>query len=178
MEHNIQIIKATLAEYSIIQNLGHFYAYDLSRQCGFISDEWRFPDNGMYECIDFKTYFEDPDKKAFLIKVNGEVAGFCLLDHEKLRPETEWSVGEFFITAKFQGKGVANYVAEQIWLMHPALWELRVIPENQSALKFWRKAVAKFTGGDYREEVIPVDYDPGQPTRILLTFDTKAKVGG
>ena len=57
--------------------------------------------------------------------------------------------------------------------MYPALWELRVIPENQSALKFWRKTVAKFTGGNYREEVIPVDYDPGQPTRILLSFDTK-----
>ena len=53
------IIPATIADYPIIQNMARFYVYDLSRECGPISSEWAMPANGLYECFDFKIYFED-----------------------------------------------------------------------------------------------------------------------
>ncbi len=51
MSRNIQIIIATLADYSTIQNLGRFYVYDMSRYCGHL-EGWECPENGLYECND------------------------------------------------------------------------------------------------------------------------------
>nr|WP_233417935.1 hypothetical protein [Rickettsia conorii] len=46
----------------------------------------------------------------------------------------DWNMGEFFIIARFQNKGVGRQVAKQIWQMHKRLWEVAVIPENKPAL--------------------------------------------
>ena len=82
-------------------------------------------------------------------------------------------MGEFFILAKFQGKGIGRAVAHQIWHMHPGTWEVSVIPENKTALTFWRNAISIFTGGKYFEEMKTVDHDEHQPKRYILTFDTE-----
>ena len=75
---NIRIIPANLTDYPVIQNLARFYVYDLSRYCGFISKDWAIPKDGLYECFDFKKYFEDDDKKAYLVKLeDGELVGLC-----------------------------------------------------------------------------------------------------
>jgi predicted acetyltransferase len=82
-------------------------------------------------------------------------------------------MGEFFILAKFQGKGVATCVAHQLWSAHPGLWEVSVIPENVKALNFWRKAVSRFNNGDYLEKVCKVTYDAHQPNRHVFSFQAK-----
>jgi predicted acetyltransferase len=52
----------------------------MSRYCGFISKDWAMPKDGLYECFDFKKYFEDDDNKAYLVKLeDGELVGFVLL---------------------------------------------------------------------------------------------------
>ena len=63
-----KIIPATLDDYPIIQNMARFYVYDMSRYCGSLPN-WECPENGLYECIDLKNYFEDPSKKTYLIKI-------------------------------------------------------------------------------------------------------------
>lgn len=152
--------------------MARFYVYDMSRECGFISEDWACPSNGLYESFDFKHYFEDPRRCAYLIKVKNEIAGFVLLNQEGSSPKTTWNMGEFFILAKFQGTGVCFDVAHQIWKMHEGLWEVSVIPENLSALDFWRKTISLFTNGNYTEEVKTIDYDRDQPKRYILSFDT------
>jgi len=75
----IKLLAATLVDYPTIQNMARFYVYDRTAYMG-----WECPENGLFECIDFKDYFENPNKKAFLIRVNDEIAGFCLLDKTPL----------------------------------------------------------------------------------------------
>lgn len=169
-----QLIPATLADHTTVQNMARFYVYDMSRYCGFISDEWAIPADGLYESYDFKSYFEDSSRKAFLVKVDDELAGFVLLKTAGILPETEWYMGEFFILAKFQGKGIGGQVASQIWNMHPGFWEVLVIPENKSALAFWRKTIAGFTNGGFKEEIKTVDFDRDQPKRYIFSFEVKA----
>lgn len=168
----ISIVSAALNDYPTIQNMARFYVYDLSRECGFISKEWAIPKNGLYESFDFKNYFEDPTRKAFIIKVNNELAGFVLLDQIGTSLDINWNMGEFFILGKFQGTGVGRQVAHQIWNMYPGSWEISVIPENKQALTFWRKAISSFTDGEYSEEIKVVDYDPDQPNRYIFNFNT------
>lgn len=167
---DLEILPATPEDYPVIQNMARFYVYDLSRECGFISEDWACPPDGLYESFDFKSYFEDPSRRAYLIKVEHELAGFALLNQEGTSPKTDWNMGEFFILAKFQGKGIAQHVAYQLWNMHPGVWEVSVIPENIKALNFWRKAISTFSHGDYVEKVCQISYDTHQPNRHILSF--------
>ena len=159
-------------DYLTIQNMARFYVYDLSRYCGFISEDWACPADGLYECFDFKKYFEEPTRRAFLIQVGNELAGFALLNQEGRYPDTTWNMGEFFILAKFQGKGLGYLVASELWSMYPGLWEVSVIPENKHGLVFWRKTIARFTAGNYQEEIKTINYDTQQPQRIIFRFES------
>lgn len=55
VDMNVKLLPATLADYQIIQNLASYYGYDRTGYMG-----WSCPENGIFECIDFKHYFENP----------------------------------------------------------------------------------------------------------------------
>lgn len=143
---NVRLLPATLADYPTIQNMARFYVYDRTGYMG-----WECPENGLFECIDFKHYFENPDEKAFLIRVADEIAGFVLLDKMPVLEPVDWNMGEFFVLAKFQGKGIANTVAREILQKHPGKWSIAVMPENIKAVKFWRKIISAVSKGGYTE---------------------------
>jgi predicted acetyltransferase len=174
---NINIVTATLADYPVIKNMARFYAYDLSRQCGFISKEWMIPPDGLYTGLDVKNYFEDPTRRAYLIRVGEELAGFVLLNSLGSSASTEWNMGEFFILAKFQGKGIGGYVATMMFDQHPGIWEVAMFPENHTALSFWRKTIADYTQEQYQCETKHIRPGQAQPYRVVFTFDTHTKKG-
>ncbi|MGN6671636.1 MAG: GNAT family N-acetyltransferase [Candidatus Nucleicultricaceae bacterium] len=164
---------ATFNDYPIIQNIARFYVYDLSRSCGFISSDWAIPKDGLYESDDFKSYFEDPTRKAYLLKVGEEWAGFVLLNKMTQNPQALWNMGEFFILAKFQGKGLGRTVAHAIWRENPGNWEIMVIPENKQAHKFWQKTIQAYVGDQFTHEKVSIDFDKDQPKRILFSFKSR-----
>ena len=171
--HKVHLIKATIEAYPIIQNMARFYGYDMSRSCGYINDwDWSFPENGLYEGCNVKPYFEDQDRYAFIIKVDNELAGFALINKCATKPDTDWNMGEFFIVAKFQGKGIGEQAAHQVWQQFPGIWEIAVIPENTPALNFWRKCVSSFTLGTYVVVFQSIYPEKHQPNRYILTFES------
>ncbi len=153
---NISIIKATSENKATIQNLGRFYVYDMSRYCGFLPD-WETPPNGLFECRDLSSYCEKPDRHAFLIKVNNELAGFVLINKIGSSPDVDWNIREFFVISKFQGKGVGGYVAEQVFSQFHGTWETSQMPENKTAIDFWEKIVDRYTKGRFEKsyKIIP-----------------------
>jgi predicted acetyltransferase len=167
-----RLVKASLEDYPVVQNLARFYVYDMSRYCGFISQDWACPSDGLFESFDFKSYFISPEAQAFLVKIRGELAGFVLIKKIGQGALSYYRIGEFFIIAKFQGQDIAEQVAHQIWRLYSGPWELTVIPENQKALNFWRKSVGSFTANKYSEELVLVDHDKHQPHRYLFSFST------
>jgi predicted acetyltransferase len=172
MLKTISIIEATMDDYPMIQNMARFYVYDISRSCGSISSDWALPKDGLYECFDFKNYFEEPSRKAYVVKVYDEIAGFVLLDQVTQDPPNTWNLGEFFIIAKFQAEGIGSRVAHEIWRMHPGTWEVSVIPENKPAFAFWEKTISAFTHGSFHRSIKEVTYDKQQPKRIVFAFST------
>lgn len=144
--YEIKLIPATITEYPIVQNLARFYVYDRSGYMG-----WSCSEDGMFDCIDFKHYFEKPDEKAFLIKVDDELAGFVLLDKEHLLEPVDWNMGEFFVIAKFQGQGVATAIARKVFKDHLGKWSVAVMPENIKAVNFWKKVISEASEDDYTE---------------------------
>lgn len=142
----VKLIPATLDDYPVIQNMARFYVYDRTAYMG-----WECPENGLFECIDFKHYFESPDEKAFMIRAANEIAGFVLLDKMHLLEPIDWNMGEFFVLAKFQGKGIASFVARELFKKHPGQWSVAVMPENIKAVKFWHKIISEVSRGNYTE---------------------------
>lgn len=170
----IKLIPAEIKDYPIVQNLARFYVYDRSGYMG-----WSCSEDGMFDCIDFKHYFEKTDEKAFLIKVNDELAGFVLLDKERLLESVDWNMGEFFVVAKFQGQGVANAVIHQIFKDHPGKWSIAVMPENIKAAKFWKKVILQASGGSYTEvfkteEELRTEENPDPYSMNIFHFKTNS----
>lgn len=142
----VSLVQATMKDYPIIQNMARFYVYDRSGYMG-----WGCEENGMFECIDFKHYFEDRDKKAFIVKVENELAGFILLDKETLINPIDWNLGEFFILKKFQNKAVGKYVAKEIFRKFHGKWLVAVMPQNIKALTFWRNVIGEVAKNNVTE---------------------------
>lgn len=167
----VMLIKASMENYPIVANMARFYAYDLSRFCACLGENWNFPEHGMYESFDPKKYFEDKTSYAYLVRVYGELAGFVLI--EQLPKDAGLYMGEFYITAKFQSTGVAQIVAHAIFDRHKCPWEVTVIPQNFPAISFWEKAINKFTNGNFKRSIKEVEYDKDQPNRIFFNFDCR-----
>ena len=145
-QYKPQLIAATIADYPAIQNMARFYVYDRTRYMG-----WECPETGLYECIDFKHYFEDSDQHAFLVRVENELAGFVLLDKMTLLEPVDWNMGEFFILAKFQSSGVGSAVAREIFTRFPGKWSVAAMPENVGAVNFWRRVINEVSNGQFTE---------------------------
>jgi len=170
---HITLCKATKEDKSTIQNLGRFYVYEMSRYCGFLPT-WKTPPNGLFECIDLSSYTEKPGRHAFLIKVDGELAGFVLINKVGSSPDVDWNIGEFFVISKFQGRGVGHRVAEQIFNQFPGVWETTQIPENKAAIDFWEKVVTHYTHGKFEKSCKTIA-EPKPHPMIVLKFTSRAK---
>lgn len=167
----ITINRASLEDQNTVQNLGRFYVYEMSRYCGFLKG-WETPENGLFECFDLSRYWKEPNRHPFLIKVDGELAGFVLVNKIGSTPNTDWNVGEFFIISKYQGKGVGRYVAEQIFNQFPGVWETAQIPENTAAIEFWDKFVSRYTQGQY-EKALKTIPEPNPHPMMVLTLTSR-----
>lgn len=170
---NITLVPASKEDKTIIQNLGRFYVYEMSRYCGFLPT-WEVPSNGLFECVDLSSYCEKPDRHAFLIKVDDELAGFVLINKVGSSPDVDWNIGEFFIVSKFQGKGVGHYVAKRVFNQFPGIWETSQIPENTAAIEFWDKVVNQYTLGQF-EKSLKIVLEPKPHPMIILKFAAKGK---
>lgn len=177
MSQNIQLTTASLIDYPVMQNMARFYVYDLSRQCGFNSPDWVISPEGLYDCFDLKSYFEEPKRRAYWVRVDSELAGFVLLNQpQSANANIDWSMNEFFVLAKFQGKGVGKYVAQTLFTQHPGVWEVTVMPENLSALTFWQKTISTYMQKDQCYEKKLIRPGQAQPFRMVFTFDTRLKL--
>lgn len=142
----IQLIPATLKDYPTIQNMGRFYVYDMSEYTG-----WEMPEDGLYECIDFKKYFEDKNSFPFLVRYENEIAGFAIVDKRGSDAAIDFAMAQFYILRKFKNKGIARYVACLCFDKFPGVWEVMVIPGNEGAYRFWRSIIKKYTNNNFIE---------------------------
>lgn len=170
----IELIEAPIEFKPVIKNLARFYVYELSKYNGDNPDA-KFPEDGLYVAYDryfhFDNYWIKPGFHPFIIRVNYELAGFVLIDKKGSTPNIDWYMAEFFVVAKFQGKGVGKNIATQIFNRFPGMWEIMQMPENIPAIRFWDKVVKSYTRGDFSKE-LKIIAEPEPHEMIVLTFNT------
>lgn len=164
----------TLEDYATIENMWRYYVYDMGRYCGLL-EGWECPINLSFTPDDLTHYFVEPSKKVFLIKVGEQLAGFVFLNKISTSLIVEWKICEFFIVAKFQGKGVGQQVAKEIFSRYPGKWSVGAIPENLGAIKFWRKIINDISDDQFTEvfktaEELATPEKPNPYSMIVFNF--------
>ena len=153
---DIHIIPATLNNYPTIQNMARFYVYDMSEYLGDL-EGWELPEDGLYECLDFKKYFEAKDTHPFLIRKDKELVGFIIIDKKGSGETIDFNMAQFFILRKFKNKGIGRYIAKECFNKFKGTWEVMVMPGNKGAYQFWKNCITSYTNNSFTEytKIIP-----------------------
>ena len=87
-------------------------------------------DSGLFDYRYLDLYWSEPGRHPFLIRIDGQLAGFALLrrgtyfyDQEAQR-QTRMMVSDFFVTKKFRRLDVGSQVARLILDRFPGRWEI------------------------------------------------------
>jgi predicted acetyltransferase len=161
---SIEIIEAGSELKAVVLNLALYYIHDFTEFIGF-----RCPDSGLFHTSCWEKYWSEPNRWAFLIRCDGEPAGFALVGPDGSQKDTQFDMGEFFIMRKFRKRGLGQEAAVNIFDRFRGRWEVRVVVQNKPALDFWRKVIDRYTGG--RRQELPEPVKQGDWWDVVQTFD-------
>ena len=141
MSDSIKIEPAGVAQRDLLRNLLQLYLYDFLE---FVAVERNTDGLFIYPYLDH--YWTEPDRFPFLISVEGEHIGFALIREEldPLTNEITHDLAEFFVMRKFRRKDIGTQAAHLLVNKLPGRWLLRVLANNNPALRFWQHALKKF----------------------------------
>ncbi len=144
----IDVREATAEHRPILANLLQFYLYDFTEFMG-----WDIPDTGRFKEDDLAGCWTEPWRHPFLIRVDGKLAGFAIVDSRSaLTGDTDTrDIAEFFIVRRYRRRGVGASVATWLLDHFPGKWEIRQLAQNTAATTFWRKLIDRYTGGRFEE---------------------------
>jgi predicted acetyltransferase len=142
----IEVSPASIDDKSLFQRMMELYQYDLS--------EFENNDLDSHACFGYSYldhYWEEKDRHPFIVRVDGKLAGFVLVNKHTYLPGNEWSIAEFFIMRKYRRQGIGKAVAFYIFDQFRGKWEVQEMEANLPAQRCWRKVIAEYTGGHYLE---------------------------
>ena len=152
---SIELHVAQRDELETLENLMQFYMYDLS--------EWlplKLGGHGFFHIQPQQDYWRNPATRPFLIKVNGELAGFVTVDDNTHLPGAQNNIGYLFVSRRFRGQGVATFVVSTLLSQLPEQWQIFHIDANPPARQFWASVMPHLTGDAFSRHHQPVDGYP------------------
>ncbi|VVO02420.1 GNAT family N-acetyltransferase [Pseudomonas fluorescens] len=149
---SIELHNAQRDELECIENLMQFYMYDFS--------EWlalEFGEHGFFSIQPKLDYWRKPSTRPFLIKADGELAGFVTIDDEVRSQGAQYNIGYFFVSRRYRGQGVARFVVSALLKKFPGQWQIFHIDANQPARAFWARVIPDLTKGEFTRHQLSVD---------------------
>lgn len=143
----LEIIQATIADKEAINNLMEKYLYEFS--------QWELTDvnsSGLYAYEWLDCYFTEKQRFPYILKVDGNLAGFILVSDYPEVPEetTDFCLSEFFIMHKYRRMGFGKEAAFYVFNQHKGKWQLKRHPHNKASVYFWDNVVSEYTSGNFR----------------------------
>jgi predicted acetyltransferase len=145
---DISIAPVPIEQKPVIRNMLELYIHDLSEFAGFDLGE-----TGLYGYRWLDHYWTEPDRSPFLIRVNGRLAGFALINQIPRHGQLESRIAEFFILRKYRQQGIGEFVARDLFARYPGPWYVEELRDNEPAQRFWRSVIGQVTHGDFRERI-------------------------
>ena len=154
---------------AIVERLAQLERHDLSEFRGTLPNA-----DGTYEIPWLPLFFEDPERRAYLIHFEGALAGFALT--RPLEGEAT-SITAFFIVRALRRMGVGHHAALKLLRQQPGRWGIAFQEANPGAARFWRRVATDAVGSDWVEEPRPVPGMPDSPPDIWIFLDIHSSVG-
>ncbi|MFD2169750.1 GNAT family N-acetyltransferase [Tumebacillus lipolyticus] len=166
MGFELETVKAEQKE--ALLNLAEFYIYHFSEIKDIDLNE-----QGRWDFYPVQTYVEaeEKGKHAFFVRVEGKLAGFVLVSKLSDADQIEHSIDEFFIMAKYRGRGLGQAVATEMFDRFPGRWRAFELIGNVSAISFWRRVIDVYTNGKYQETKV----NEGGASGYMQKFSTLDK---
>lgn len=149
-----------------IENLFQLYVHDVtvfwdSRRVE-LGENGRFPG---YPPL--ASYWSEPRREALLIRADGALAGFVLLnDPSHSGKRADFNVAEFFVARPYRREGLGRAAALKAILPRAGQWEIAVARRNTGAQSFWRGVAAEAAKGPVEER----DQDDDRWNGTILRF--------
>ena len=118
-------------------------------------------------------YLRNVRLNAFFFLVDGQYAGFGLVDPDVSLPENEYWMGQFFVMKKYRRQGLGRAAARFLFDRFRGRWEVGQMPLNLPAQAFWREVIAEYTQGRYVEHELHDERWDG----YLQCFDNRLPAG-
>jgi predicted acetyltransferase len=115
----------------VLEQLFELYQYDFTEFDGADVDE-----QGRFGFPSLGRYFTEAGRHAFLLRVDGQLAGCALV----LANEPN-DMAEFFVLRKYRRHGIGRRFALDLFARFPGPWQVRQIEANTPAQAFWRGAI-------------------------------------
>ncbi|NBF11686.1 GNAT family N-acetyltransferase [Pseudomonas sp. Fl4BN1] len=136
MKH-LELRPAARDDWPCLDNLMQFYLYELSQWLAL-----KLGAQGLYPIQALDDYWRDPATRPWLILVDGELAGFAVVDHQQCDSPTRCNLGYLFIARRFRRQGFGRRVAQQLLASTSGPWQLTHFDANLPAGAFWRALLA------------------------------------
>ncbi len=148
----ITVEQPSRPERELIRRMMELYLHDFSEFEGSDLNE-----HGVFGYGDLDYFWFEETHAAFIVRVDGQLGGFVLVDNEVVIEDNERSLTEFFVLRKYRRQGVGRTVAQRVFDELPGKWEVRVITANAPAQGFWRRVISDYTGGRFNEQELAND---------------------
>lgn len=144
------------------------YLHDFSEHAPLGTPHGEADEDGRFAHPPLDAYWGEPGWCPFLIRAEGRVAGFALVNRwSALDRPLDHAVAEFFTLRKYRRAGVGSRAARLLFDRLPGRWEVPVAAYNEAAMAFWRALAARMP--------VPVEECAGDGTRWrgpVLRFTT------
>ncbi|MCB2254527.1 GNAT family N-acetyltransferase [Pseudomonas chlororaphis] len=140
----IDLQPAQRNDWQCLENLMQFYLYELS--------EWlplELGRHGLFEIQSLDRYWRQPGTRPWLLRVDGELAGFAVVDDKVHLAQAQHNLAYLFVARRFRGRGIGRQVVTQLLAPRPGQWQVFHIDANRPARDFWARVVPQLSGGAF-----------------------------
>lgn len=164
---SIEVIPALITDKSIIQRMMELFRHDLSDFEDLDLDEHGYFG---YPYLDY--YWIESDRYPFIVRVDGKLAGFALINQHTHFPDSQYSIAEFFILRKYRRRGIGRKVAFDLFDRFAGRWEISKLSTNVTALKFWSDVIESYLSEYPTETVVEIK----NQKRVISCFDNSISI--
>lgn len=142
----IEVQPVSFEDKTLLRNLLQLYLYDLSEY-----EAIELNDHGEFGYNYLDPYWTDSNRHPFLVRIDGRIGGFVLVNAFTYTEHTDHSLAELFILRKYRKAGIGRRAVFEVLDQFHGTWEIRTHENNHVAQIFWRKLISEYTNECFHE---------------------------
>jgi predicted acetyltransferase len=167
---SVTLVEAPVTQRPMLDRLLQFYLHDFSKFAPIGSPHGEVDVEGRFAYPGLESYWQDSRRIPLLIRADGHLAGFVLLNEwSALDLPLDHCVAEFFVMRKYRRARVGSRAALLVFRRYPGRWEVPVAWYNPPAQAFWRSVAEQLAPVEVEE----IAGDGKRWTGPILRFATR-----